>query len=671
MQHSKTKVLPTEQEPTLAPHLARNLIWAAVLLLAIWAGSKAWRIGQAIQSLQSYQSDAEQMMATGITTIDPEEAEMMLLGIRQNILSIKQEVNFLMPITPYLGWIPKIGPTLVTAAPLLEMADAGTETAAFAIRGLKPALTILQSEASTGEERVPALIEVVDAAKPDLLQAGRSLEKVIDARTAINNEAAQPWRVQTLLQLADEWLPIAQDGLKLSLVLPKMMGMDGRRNYLIMAQNEDEIRPTGGFITGGGVVVVENGRILALDFQDSYGIDDLTKPYEFPPEQFNNLMGYELFLFRDTNFWPDFPTSAEVAMDSYSYGRSLPPLDGAIGIDQRFLELMLQATGSISLPGVDEMVTSENIIETIQATWAKDEDETIAEWTFNRKSFLGAFATAFLDKVQTDFGSIDPIQLVTSVFEATSTKRLQIYMRDPAVADVLNEVNWDGRLENPANQDYWMVVDTNLGFNKANLFIERRFEYQIEIDENGAAQANLSATFIHTGNKTTDICAQAWPTYEDPNYLAVASGCYWNYYRIYTPAGTTLLDSTRHTIAAEVMSREEVWDQTAEAVNDVAGWTTFANLLVVEEAAQTETALSYQLPENIIVALPEGSKQYQLQIGKQAGTSTTPVTIRINLPNNAEIVEFSPSNGVVEGNQISFDLNLLTDLSLSVTYRDE
>ena len=73
-------------------------------------------------------------------------------------------------------------------------------------------------------------------------------------------------------------------------VLPAIMGIDGPRHYLIVAQNEDEIRPTGGFITGGGVLTVDNGRIVNINFIDANYIDawsedrhSLTKPYSAPP----------------------------------------------------------------------------------------------------------------------------------------------------------------------------------------------------------------------------------------------------------------------------------------------------------------------------------------------------------------------------------------------------
>ena len=86
-----------------------------------------------------------------------------------------------------------------------------------------------------------------------------------------------------------------------------------------MAQNEDELRATGGFLTGAGIVTVENGRIVDLSFLDSNYVDNYwVKPYDFPPQPLYDYMGLEMLLFRDANYWPDFPTSARKAMDLYA-----------------------------------------------------------------------------------------------------------------------------------------------------------------------------------------------------------------------------------------------------------------------------------------------------------------------------------------------------------------
>jgi hypothetical protein len=53
----------------------------------------------------------------------------------------------------------------------------------------------------------------------------------------------------------------------MELCAPDLLGASGRRTYLILAQNNYELRPTGGFISGVGVLEVEDGRIVSFPFK--------------------------------------------------------------------------------------------------------------------------------------------------------------------------------------------------------------------------------------------------------------------------------------------------------------------------------------------------------------------------------------------------------------------
>ncbi|MCB0028444.1 MAG: hypothetical protein KDE28_11090, partial [Anaerolineales bacterium] len=77
----------------------------------------------------------------------------------------------------------------------------------------------------------------------DLIQAQLAVDRVTAARAEIDNLDELPWRVQQLFKQLDDNLPLAQDGLRAIQLLPELMGQNGRRTYLILAQNEDELRP--------------------------------------------------------------------------------------------------------------------------------------------------------------------------------------------------------------------------------------------------------------------------------------------------------------------------------------------------------------------------------------------------------------------------------------------
>ena len=652
---------------------SRNLgclfILGAFLLLFIWLGIKGWRTYKATQSLLAQQTQIETMMADGISNIDPDTAEALVMDVRRDVKIIKDETAIFMPLTPYLGWLPEVGSLVVAAPHLIEMADGGTEAAAYAIRGLKPALILMQSADTSTESRLPDMLQIIADAQPDITQANGAMERVIAARQELGDVSDLPWRIRTLFEKADPILELGGSSFDLLNALPHLMGSDGVRQYLILAQNEDELRATGGFISGVGLLTVENGKIVDLTFDDAYNVDDWrNKPYDFPPQPLYDYMGLELFLFRDANYWPDFPTSAQKTMDLYSYGLDHPPLDGVIAIDQQFVKMLVEAVGPIDIAGTDVSLNAGNIISSFQQAWALQEGQETAAWFVNRKAFLGIFGAAIQDKLFNDLSNIDPVLLIEKMTEAADGSHLQIYMRDPQVAAVLDDLGWNGRLHNDAGQDVLFAVDTNVGYNKSNFSVERKTQYTVDL---ASQQANLTLTYFHQGIATDKACTQIQNYRADEviDYLNFANECYYNFLRVYAPANSQLLSSTTHSAPAEWFVNKTAQQSAAQTIVEQPDLTTFTNFMVLPLSDSLTTNFVYQLPSTISQLQADGTQQYRLVIYNQAGSKPENVTVTVKLPAGSSLVTAVPTPTSITDNQLSFDLSLTEDLVVEVDYR--
>lgn len=652
--------------------IARLLVLAGLLILLLWLGLKAWRVYHSAQSLLAIEPEARALMAGGMNQVDPDAAEALVLRAREDIAVLYDELAFTRPIAPYLGWVPRLGPTLVASPHLLEMADAGSEAGALAITSLKPALEIYQRE-DFGAASLGELLPVISAAAPELESAGLAVGRYAASRQALAEAEPTetlPWRVRQLLEVSDQWLPIGQDGLRLLPHFPELLGQDGPRRYLILAQNEDEMRATGGFITGAGAITVENGRITNLDFRDANNVDNWrAKPYAFPPQPYYDFMRLELFGFRDANFWPEFPVSAQKAMQLYEYGLDAPPFDGVIAIDQEFLRLLVDSTGPVPIPGTDQQINANNVLQTLREARDIQEGQEIQEWVRDRKAFLGGFAAAIQAKIETDFGSIDPMKLVANMAGAAEERHLSIYMREPALGAALAANGWDGSLPQAPPGDFLMVVDTNMGYNKANVFIERAIDYTVTLSSQ--PQAEVAVTYRHTGPATGEPCYQGVDEEfeEAAEYLAIADQCYWNYVRVYAPAGSTLQGASRHTVPGNTLYSETTWDSPGLMVDDLPWLSTFANFLLVPRNEEVTATFAYQLPAGVLTLLEPGDLSYQLDIRKQPGMKDEALRVTVNLPANASILEVTPAPSAMDGTRISFELNLNANQLVAIRYR--
>jgi hypothetical protein len=652
--------------------LTRLAILAGLAIILLWLGLKGCRIVRAANSLQGHQAQAELLLEDGLTGLDPAATEALVLGLRRDVVILQRETAVFMPLAPYFGWLPRIGPLVEASPQLMAMAEGGTRTAVLTYQGLHPALAILNAGNPTSP--LPALVEQLALAQSDLAQAELALAQVVEARQDLPREEELPWRVRTLLAQADEWLPLGQRSLKIAQVLPDIMGHDGPRRYLILAQNEDELRPTGGFLSGAGVLIVEQGQIVHITFQDASRVDawaegvfTLVKPYDFAPQPYYDFMGIQPLLFRDANFWPDFPTSAEQAIALYVYGQDdHTPFDGVIAIDQYFLQLLVAATGPVQMED-GQVITHNNLLAAIRASWnEREEQDTTITWILQRKDFLGAFSQALRQTIEEDLGSVDIVLLAQNMDRAAQGRHLQLYLRGMEEAAAMVEaLGWNGRLPNRPHQDTLMVVEANFGYNKVNSLIERSYAYTVDLAQREAA---VAVTYRHLGTPQERACDQRVNYTLELLYEEMMERCYWNFLRIYAPSDSNLIEASRHPAPASAFIHEQPWSGDAYLLDDPTGLTTIANFLLLEQGETAVVHTRYQLPPNIIQTTDK-KQVYNLTIYKQGGLPPQPLTVTITLPANAQLVEAQPAPTAVNDREIIFDTTLTSDLQFMVTYR--
>ncbi len=651
--------------------LALLLLLLGLGLVLLWLGLVTYQLFQVRNSLLEHQQNLNQIRGEGLMEADPSELERLAVGVREDINTIQTIVSPFEPLAPILAPLPKVGPISEAAPELLSIADSGSEAALLLVQAFSPALKIIQSGDGFDQAELPKILESLQVAEPELIKASAALALLENQRSNLKNEEDLPIQAQDLLKLLDDNLPLARESLSVTQILPELMGMNGRRSYLILAQNEDELRATGGFISGAGLLTVENGQIQVLDFENANLIDDWqNKPYDFPPQPFNDFMGMDIFLFRDSNFWPDFPTSAEMAMDLYTYGQNVS-LDGVVALDQRFLQGLLKATGPLYVSDLDQTVNSMNVVQEMRKEWGPgnqlDQEEN---WILDRKSFMGPLSRAIKDRILLEFDSVDLFQLARSIQEGIEQRHLQVYVRDRAAAQIFTKVGWDGGLVIPNAGDFLLAVDTNMGFNKVNAAVERSLKYRVILDDQGEGSAELSMEYGFPENIGEKDCAHGGNRYNKiKGYGDLIEDCYWNYLRIYTPIGSKLRSSSEHPLSGDFLLSGKDWDGESRKVSEPGeSAVIFANFILLSPGEKQTSTLEYELPA-VVNTLPDGSARYSLLVRKQAGIRDDSIEVIIVLPDSAEFISSDPEPSTIRGQEITYQGNLTTDLTVDVHYR--
>jgi hypothetical protein len=446
------------------------LLVVGLTLLLAGLGCRAWRVWRAAQPLLE-SLDTVQALAADPATADLDTVGPMLREAHTSLVALRDDVHPLLTLASHLGWVPGVGPDLQALPPLLDVAADLTGAGEAAMEGLAPLLSLTEaSDAGQGGDSLSLAVHTLADARPQLETAQALVEHAAHRRAEVDAARLSP-RLTRLVEMLDRALPLAQAGIGAGLMAPDLLGTSGSRTYLVLAQNSDELRPTGGFITGAGHVTVDDGNIVEFSFRDSYFVDDFGKPYGEPPAPLYEYMLSELWVFRDANWSPDFPTSAQKAAELYTYGQGVE-LDGVIAFDQQGAARLIEALGPVVVEGWSEPITGENLVGMIRQAWGPSGEGVSPEWARTRKDFMGILAQTVLERIREQPETVDQFKLLRALWQILQERHLLIYLEDPAAASWLRTQRWNGALR-LAEGDYIAAVDANLGFNKVNPHIER------------------------------------------------------------------------------------------------------------------------------------------------------------------------------------------------------
>lgn len=631
------------------------LLALGAILLFIWGGT----VARAVFSLRAHLREATTLAARAEGALpDPAALCGLAHGLRADMETLTRQAGWAVRLAPALGWLPGVGGDLRAAPYLLATADHLTRAGVLACEALNPAFGPL--EEGMNPSALEAVLPHLAAARPALEEALREVEQASAAWEGVDRSALSP-RTARRVALLDWALSLLRVGLSAAVVAPDLLGADGPRTYLILAQNEDELRPTGGFLTGVGEARIQNGRLVSIIFRDSYAVDDFSLPYPDPPEPLRRYMGIDLWVFRDSNWSPDFPTAARQAIALYRPGTSVH-IDGVIALNQYALRELVGALGPLTVEG--ETITSETIIPYIRQAWAPEGGRLTGEWWRQRKSFMGPLAQAMWDRLQR--GPVDGRRLVQTLFRLLEEKHLLVYLSDPQAQAFLTERNWDGALR-PGIGDFLMVVDANVGYNKASAKVQEVIAYAVDLSRR-PPQATLTLVYTHTAPPGYPCVPEVR---YDPVYERMMDRCYWDYLRVYVPRGVRLLKASRIPVPGEALwSGQPEEGEVAVRPAEEGPLLSLETLLLLPPGTVQARSFTWALPEEV-VAWQGDKRTYRLRVQKQPGTAGHPLWIRIRLPAGASLEAVDPPPSAREGNILVFETRLDRDREFILRFRVE
>jgi len=425
-----------------------------------------------------------------------------------------------------------------------------------------------------------------------------------------------------------------------------MLGLGGQKRYLVLAQNAAELRPAGGYSGTVGTITFRDGQLVEQSFVDVNKLDGqdglpFIKP---PPELASNLLGPDQsWRLADAAWSPDFPTSAQQALDFYELETGEDDIDGVIAITTFALDRLLEVIGPVRIPKYDVEVAAG---DTTMTLLGKTRGPELTNE--NRKDILDALASIASRRLLAL-----PAERWPAMLEAANdigSQHLALaWFVDPEAESIAKRAGWDGSVATGPG-DYLYVVEANMApTSKYNLVIQRESSLVVGLRPDGSAVNSLRL------NWQNDAGERGEPYRSLREYSNNQDGWYGAYVRALVPAGSDL-------ITASGMASDQI--DGAETVGEEAGRAVFGNYLLMPPGPSTLTYL-WTVPDAAVQT--ETGWEYRLDVQKQPGARAEHLTVRVDLPPGADVTEVS-DGGVVEGGRVVLDTTLTTDLEFLVRY---
>jgi hypothetical protein len=608
--------LPKQNTKTKKIIFGILIFFGILIIYSLVAGLLIYRNGMKLYS--SLNNLSESTKTQDFTKIKPALAD------------TKTKIRSFESSTKLMFWakvIPFAGSYVADIDHLTKAGKAGLDVGEVVLNTIEPFSDLLgikggsasqSSGEKTTQERIDFIVNTIPSLLPKIDEISGKTKIIQDELSQINPdkypEKYKTYQVRSNIKMVQDLVNEASmlivNGKPLLESTPYLLGMDSPRNYLIIFQNDKELRPTGGFLTGYAIVKVDKAKFEPALSDDIYNLDAKYRPSILAPDPLIKYIKGPYVLsknlrLRDMNWSPDF----QISMDTFNKAIKevgVNNIDGIISVDTRVLENLLSVIGPIGVPGYGNFSTKNdprcNCPQVIYELESYADVEGPIIWdpltgkiilkpknADNRKKIIGPLMNSILANALGQPKEKLP-DLFQAAFKSLTEKHVLLYLLDSKVQTAVADFGLGGVIKD-YNGDYLHINDANLGGRKSNLYATEEVLQDINVARDGSVTKTVTITYKNPEKQ------DGWLNSVLPTWV-----------RVYVPKGSTLITS-------------EGLESKAEPYEDL-GKTVFAGFFQLRPEGVSKVTFQYKLPFKV-------SKNYKLLIQKQPGTDGFLYTIKL------------------------------------------
>lgn len=515
----------------------------------------------------------------------------------------------------YLAYIPFVNAYYNDAKHLVNAGFNGLNASVIMVDSVKPYADVLGLKGQgsfvmgSAEDRVKTAVTTMGKITPriddiadELNKAKEEVDKVDLKRYPsflvgknLNNSITQAKK------LTDDGVTFVDEARPLIKVLPEILGDEKEKKYLVLFQNDKELRPTGGFITAYAIFRFDKGVVHVDTSSDIYELDGTISgkpPAPKPLVQY--LPSVPRLNLRDTNLSPDFIESMKEFNKLYNKAPSAPKVDGIIAVDTRALVAAMNILGDVEASGTKFTTKTDPRCDCPQVIYMLEvfSDQPVQGIRTNRKGIIGELMYAIMNKAFSSSPKLYWGPLFQEMITQTSEKNILFYSYNKDAQQGFEALNASGRIM-PFEGDYLHINEANFGGAKSNMFVTETVDQNYDIASDGTITKTVTVNYknpyppsdcnLERGNLCLNAVLRNW-------------------FRVYVPKGSKLVDVKGSEV--KVTSYDEL------------GKTVFDGFLTVRPKGVAKLTVTYKLPFKL-----EKGSPLPLLIQKQPGTEGFEYTI--------------------------------------------
>lgn len=503
------------------------IVLAVLLVIGGTCGILLYRSAMTVKAQAQELMDQADPLKEALKNGDAEALDEAVGTVQERMASINAEVHS--PLWNLASVLPVVGEDIRSVQ---KLGDAGAALVDDALVPIADSvsgtgLSDLMQDGTINVELIQAISDAVSSSLPTIEESVDTIANLPEAHIPQLAEVLD--KVQGPVSEAQELVGQAKPILE---VLPQMLGADGQtRTYLVLAQNNSEIRSTGGMPGSWGTISITDGAISMGEFTTVVNQEGFNVPVL--DEELNHI-GWTLGTnAAQVTYTPNFVRTGEIASE-YWRQAGLGDVDGVVAIDPVFLQRLLGLTGGFTAEDGTTIDGSNAASVLLSDTYWKFGNDATAQ-----DSYFGSVASLAFKNIMSNLGNAGMTDLFDVIEQSGADGRLLVWMVNEDEESVMRTLGLSGEMGSDPTEPQLGVYLNDATWSKIDWYASCYTQIGEGVaNDDGTTSYQVTTTLTNTLTPNEAIAAPKYVTGYNPQKSEVSDMLTYVYF--FAPAGGSI-----------------------------------------------------------------------------------------------------------------------------------